>query len=311
MARWISDSEVREVLDYSAAVAALESAFRAAADTPPPTALRSRLPLAAGGGLSSLGAELPWAGLAGVKTYMHRDGRTESALLLFDTEAGELLSVIAARFLGEVRTGATCGVATEWLAPRDAGRVALLGAGAQALMLLRAVCGVRPVDEVRVFSREPQRRLAFARAAEREFGLRVEASESAEAAVRGADIVCTATSSPAAVFAADWLGDDAHVNAIGAGAEVDPAYVARCRTVVVDCRAQAAAYPLELAGVLDYEPERIRELSEIVAGAPAIHGERGPSLFRCFGWGVEDTVLGCLIYRAAVREGIGTEVSLA
>ena len=310
MARLISESQVRELLDYPAAVAALEAGFRAAAAAPPPTAPRSRLSLAAGGGLSALGAELPWAGLAGVKAYMHRNGRVESALLLFYSRAGELLAVIAARALGEVRTGATCAVATRRLARGDVRRVALLGAGAQARSMLRAVCAVLPIDQARVFSRDPRRRLAFAGAAERELSVRVEASASAEVAVRGAEVVCTATSSAEAVFAADWLGDDTHVNAVGAGAEVDAAFVARCRTVVVDSRAQAAAYPLELAAVLRSEPERVRELSELVVAVPPTAGERGPSLFRCFGWAVEDIVVGSLVYRAAVAEGIGTEVPL-
>jgi ornithine cyclodeaminase len=137
-----------------------------------------------------------------------------------------------------MRTGAASGVGARLLARPDAETLAVIGAGGQAEWQVRAVLAARPIRRVTVYSRDADRRAAFARRMAEETGVVVEAASDAESAVRGADIVCCATTSSEPVFDAGWVRPGTHVNGIGAYhlgmVELPPELMARAAVVAID-----------------------------------------------------------------------------
>ena len=160
----------------------------------------------------------------------------QGAVIIFEVEHGSPLAIIDGTSITAIRTAAVSGLATRVLAREDAGDLAILGSGVQAASHLDAMKAVRPLRRVRVWSRNPQHARAFAERGSARHGLRIEAVGSARAAVEGADLVCTTTSSREPVLEGAWLATGAHVNAVGActrdARELDTAGVAGARLYV-------------------------------------------------------------------------------
>jgi alanine dehydrogenase len=194
-----------------------------------------------------------------------------------------------------MRTAAVSAVATKLLAKADASVLALIGAGVQARSHLQALRLVRDFREVRVYS--PRSAAAFAH----EFG--ITAAASAEDAVRGADVIVTATTSQTPVLNGAWLSPGAHINAVGAPRpdwrELDDELLRRAR-IVVDSRAAA---PVESGDVIAAGHIEA-ELGEVVSGT--VPGRTSPeeiTLFKSLGMAVEDIVAADLVYRRAIAAG--------
>ncbi|MDQ5812378.1 MAG: NAD(P)-binding domain-containing protein, partial [Actinomycetota bacterium] len=195
-----------------------------------------------------------------VALYPHNTGvpTHHATILLFKPETGEPLVTMDGRLITEVRTAAVSAVATQHLASPDASILAIIGSGVQARSHLEALRLVRNFREVRVWS--PRRAAAFAK----EHGVR--AAASAEEAVRGADVVVTATTSPTPVLSGGWLSPGAHINAVGAPRpdwrELDDEVLGRS-LVYVDSREAA----LEESGDVIAAGEIFAEIGEVVSGA--------------------------------------------
>jgi alanine dehydrogenase len=221
-----------------------------------------------------------------------------ATILLFKPETGEPLVTMDGRLITEVRTAAVSAVATERLARPDASVLAIIGSGVQARSHLEALRLVRDFGEVRVWS--PRRAKAFAKEHD------VLAVSSAEEAVRGADVVVTATTSPTPVLSGEWLLPGAHINAVGASRpdwrELDDE-VLRCARVYVDSREAA----MKESGDVIAAGEIFAEVGEVVSGAKP--GRRSAeeiteeiTLFKSLGLAVEDVVTAELVYRKALEE---------
>ena len=158
MTLYLTESEVNEVLTMELALESVEEAFRLMSEggaTNPP---RSRIRLPAGGLFNFMCAAAPGAGVMGLKAYgVTRGNPVKFYVQLFSTETGELLALLEAGDLGQVRTGAASGVATKYMAREDAETVGVIGSGYQARTQLEAVCNVRPIKRARVFSRNAER----------------------------------------------------------------------------------------------------------------------------------------------------------
>ena len=137
-------------------------------------------------------------------------------MLYFDNEHGRLLAVIDASSVTAIRTAAVSGLATRLLSNPGASRLAILGAGVQAMTHLEAMLAVRPITDVRIWSRTQAKCEAFARWAKQTFNIAVQTCATAEAAVHGAEIVCTVTASREPVLRGAWLAPGVHINAVGA-----------------------------------------------------------------------------------------------
>lgn len=237
----------------------------------------------------------------------------QGVIVLFDAADGRVLSVIEAGSVTAIRTAAVSALATRLLALPDADELALLGSGVQAGSHLSAMLEVRPIRRVRVWSRTFDHAESFARSARAIHGIAVHAVSDAEAAVRGAAIVCTLTGSPEPVLRSAWLGEGVHVNAVGASTaatrEIDSATIERAR-IVVDSRAAAAveAGDLLLArrdGVA-IDVTSVPELAEVVAGAASPRtSARDVTLFESLGLAIEDVAAARTVYRRAREAGEG------
>jgi ornithine cyclodeaminase/alanine dehydrogenase-like protein (mu-crystallin family) len=228
---------------------------------------------------------------------------------LFDGETGETRALMNAGGITAVRTAAVSGVATRLLARENARTLAILGAGIQAKAHLEAMRAVRDFDRVLVWSRTP------GRAAELDG---VEEAETAEAAVRDADVIVTATSAPEPILFHEWLKEGAHVNAAGSSIpttrELDTATMAAA-SLFVDRRESTLneagdyLFPMREGAI---GPEHIRgELGEILIGAvPGRTSESELTVFKSLGLAVEDLAAAEHVLRRAEAENAGTVVSL-
>ena len=240
----------------------------------------------------------------------------QGAVVLLDGETGEVRAVMNASAVTAVRTAAVSGVATRVLARDDARVCAIVGAGVQARTHLEAMAVVRPLELARVYSRRPEGARAFAEEAAGRYPFPVEAAASAEEAVRGADIVVTATSSAEPVLRRDWLTEGAHVNAVGAcfptARELDTATVADA-ALFVDRRESALneagdiVIPLQ-EGMIGGDHIR-GELGEVLTGAAAGRTSPGElTVFESLGIAAEDLAAAQFVLRRAQETGTGITV---
>ncbi len=238
------------------------------------------------------------------------------AVILFDAQYGRPLALMDATEITAIRTAAVSGLATQLLARADAGDLAILGSGVQARSHLQAMLEARPLRRVRVWSRNAANREAYARWADADLEVEVEAVNSAEAAVTGADLICTTTATAEPVLQGAWLSPGAHINAVGASTattrEVDSAAMAMA-ALFVDRRESALSesgdflIPLQEGAIGE---DHIRaELGEILLGqAPGRRDDDEITLFNSLGLAVEDLAAAQLIWREAQRQGLGTSV---
>jgi ornithine cyclodeaminase len=242
----------------------------------------------------------------------------EGAVAVLDPATGRMLGLVDGTAITTIRTAAVSAVATRHLARADARVAAILGAGVQARSHVEALAAVRDLAEMRIWSRDPDRARAAARETAALTGLAVEAIASAEAALRGADIVVTATSSRTPVLQRHWLGPGAHVNAVGAcvptARELDTRTVADAR-LIVDQRAAALAEAGDiLLAIADGAIGRdhiAAELGEVVIGrAEGRTADDQLTVFESLGLGVEDVAAAGHVLDRAASEGVGTLVEL-
>ena len=310
----LREADVRALLTIGDAVAALEFAFREWAEGRADNQPRRRV--RAGVFLATMSAALPAAGVVGLKTYTSGKSGTRFWVLLFDATSGQPRAIIEGDHLGRLRTGAASGLATRYLAPQHASRVALFGAGTQALTQALALIAVRPVREIRVVSRDPNRRSAFVRELRQAWpdGKILEASSVREA-LSGAHIVTTITSSGDPLFPGAWLEPGQHINAAGSNwpnrREIDGQAVARAQPVVADdveaARVEAGDLLLaERDGCLDWET--VTSLRDVVTAKAARSSPDQITLFKSVGLALEDLAAAATVLQRAEERGLGESI---
>lgn len=241
-----------------------------------------------------------------------------ATILLLDPETGSLQALMDGRYITEARTAAVSAVSARFLAKREAATLAIIGSGVQARSHLEAFAEVRQLKEVRVWSPRAASRERFVAEMTSHVPVAVRAAETAEAAVRGADLIVLVTSSVTPVIKDEWVGAGAHVVSVGAcrpdQREIDPALIARAR-LYVDSRAAALVESGDVVmGMADglFDASHIRgELGEVVLGR--VDGRKGDAdvtIFKSLGMAVEDVVAADLVLRRAVEVGAGTELTL-
>ena len=243
-------------------------------------------------------------------------------VLLFDVELGRLLALADASSITAIRTAAVSGLATRLLAREDAESVAILGAGVLAMPHLEAMCAVRPIRRATIWSpsaaQPGSRASVLAEAARNALGMSVQVCDSAESAVRTADIVCTVTASRIPVLHGDWLREGTHVNAVGASLptarELDSAAVQRAE-FFADRRESVLAesgdflIPLSEGGI---DERHLRaELGELVTGAhPGRSSRSTVTVFKSLGLAIEDVAALRFIHARAIETGRGLSIEL-
>ncbi|WP_420596500.1 ornithine cyclodeaminase family protein [Deinococcus sp.] len=256
-----------------------------------------------------LGSYFPGNAAHGLSTH-------HAAMLLGDPLTGRPTALLAANVITEFRTAAAGAVAARHLARADAGVVALFGTGTQAYAQIQALRAVRPVREVRVWSRAPVQAAAFAQQL-CGAGLSAQVMLDGQAACAGADIVVTVTPSRQPIVQQHWIAPGTHVNAMGSDApgkqELDPALVMSARLIVDRAEQSQTIGELQRPVALGLTlPNAIyTTLGELCAQLkPGRTSKDEVTVFDSTGVSFQDTSLAGLVLQLAEEEGLGQHVEL-
>jgi ornithine cyclodeaminase len=312
------------------AIEGMKAAYMALSQGRAVMPLRGRVPAAEEGVTLLMPAYLPASGPASggslgikiVSVFPHNGRRglplIHALVLALDPATGQPLAIIEGSTLTAIRTGAGAGAATDILARPDAEVVAIFGSGVQARTQLEAVCTVRPIREVRVYSPTPEHAAAFAQAMVGQGPVpnQIQVVDSPAAAVRDADVICAATTSHTPVFDGRELKPGAHVNGVGSFTpqmqEIDRETVRRS-LVVVDSREAALEeagdliVPLNEGGItLDHIHA---ELGEIIAGQkPGRTSAEQITFFKSVGVAVQDAAAARIVLQNGRAHNLGVEL---
>jgi len=216
MTIFISEDQVKEVLNVKTTVELLEEAMKSLSTGKGFNSPRKRLPTSYNGGnLHFMAASWPEKGIAGHKSYVVTKGKATFVVILYSTEGEGLLAVIEANLLGQIRTGAASGLASKYLAKKNSKQLAVIGSGFQAETQLEAINSQFKLDQVRVYSRTKEKREAFADKMSKKLSINIQSSESSEEATDNCDILSLITNSSAPVLSNEQINEGIHVNAAG------------------------------------------------------------------------------------------------
>lgn len=316
MALLLTEDDVREVLTMDMALEAVEDVLRQMALDEAANVPRARAQ-SDHAMLHLMGAASKKLGVLGYKSYATTKRGAAFHVGLYDAKTGEMLALIQADYLGQVRTGAASGVATQYMARPEASEVGLFGTGKQARTQLQAICKVRKVRRVQVYSRNEEHRRQFASEMSELCLTDVVPVPRPEMAAEDKDIVITATTSREPVFNGNWLAEGTHINAIGSNflgkAELDAVAVRQCDSIVVDSKEQARIEAGDFTqaledGVIHWAD--IHELGQVIVGRYT--GRAHPqdvTLFKSLGIALEDLAVALRVYSAARAAGLGQSVA--
>jgi ornithine cyclodeaminase/alanine dehydrogenase len=315
MTLFLKDEDVAQCVSMDAMLEAIESMQRQYGDGQAHNMTRRKI-IAESGMLSVMGGGLFHQGLLGVKTYTVVKGAYSFQVSLYDANTGELLLYTQANRLGQLRTGATTGVAVKHLANPGDATVGIIGTGGQAATQLAAVSKVRGIKKIKAFSRTQDRREEFARRMTDTMGVEVFAAASNEDAVRDCDVVLCIAATMEPVVEGAWLKDGSTV--IGAGPttwrarEVDEDTLKRAGKLIVDSTEQAAIEAGDLCSAVDkgiIQWSKVHELRHVVSGAVTGRDDQGQVVYaKIMGTGVADVAAAKLAYDSAKAQGLGMEM---
>lgn len=296
---YLTESEVRELLPMSECIRMMRLAFEGLGDGSAQNQPRRRLILKTGSVLHSLAGA--YGNYFGTKFYSSNPKHGAHFLFaLYDADTAEPLALMEANHLGQIRTGAASGYATDLMANPKAEVLGVIGSGFQARTQVEAMRAVRPIREIRVWSRNPEKAAKFASE------LKAEAVDSAEAAVRDADIVATATNSKEPVVELNWIRAGTHINAMGSNIanrrELSAELVRGAGMVAVDSLEQAHLEAGDL--ILAASWANVVELKDVRA-------EYDPAritVFKSIGLGVEDVAAGAFVFEQARQRNVGRPI---
>jgi ornithine cyclodeaminase/alanine dehydrogenase-like protein (mu-crystallin family) len=297
--RYITEEEVLRNLTMPEAIRLVEQSFRQLGEGLAVNHPRRRVVLPTGSILHYMAGGNP--DYFGIKVYSSNPKTgAHFQVLLYQSADGLPLATIEANHLGQIRTGAASAVATKYLAREDASVLGVIGSGFQAETQVWSISQVRTLREVRIWSRDLQKRTQFARRCVEKFGLAAVAVDTGREAVEGADIVVTATNSKEPVIETGWVSPGTHVNAMGsnwANRRELPAdlVTSRADIVAADSLEDAAIESGDL--IIPHALARSVEFSEIVTGKIAGRTTRDQiTVFKSNGLAIQDIAVGGWLY---------------
>jgi len=309
----LTEEDVRHLLTMDMALEAVEQGLRKLALDEAMNTPRARVQTDHAM-LHIMSAAAKTLGIMGAKLYStSRKNGARFILPLFDGKTGALLCLMQADYLGQMRTGAASGIATQHMARPDATEVGLFGSGKQARTQIQAVCRVRRIRQVQVYSPNEAHRRAFAAEMSELCQTEVVPVSRPEMAAEKKDIVITATTSREPVLTGHWISEGTHINAIGSNflgkAELDSVAVRRCAVIAVDSKDQARLEAGDFQQPLEEGSLRwtdVRELGQIIVGRyPGRKRPQDITLFKSLGIAIEDVAVAGRVYARALAEGVG------
>ena len=309
---YLKEEEVAALITVRETIDVLDQVFRDQATGSAINNPRNRLKMP-GATLHMMPGAIP--GYFGYKMYTSSAGRLQFLFFLF-SEKTDMLAMMEANTLGQIRTGAASGLATRFMAAPEASEAVLFGAGWQAQTQLLAIDAARNLKRVWIVSRDATRREEFIQKMQPQVKAKLEPAASPEAAVGASQIVTTITSTREPVVLGKWLQAGTHINAAGGNLllrrEVDDDAVMRSNRVVVDSIDQAKLEAGEFVGVIESGRRHwddFVELRDVVAGfKPGRANAREITLFKSLGLAIEDVAIAKVIYERAVKQGMGSRL---
>ncbi len=288
---YLSEEDVRHFLPMREAIGLMQGAFEALAQGRAINQPRRRLILNTGAMLHSMAAS--YGNYFGTKFYSaHPKYGAHFYFVLYDAQTAEPLAWMEANQLGQIRTGAASGYATDLLANPEAYTLGVIGSGFQARTQVEAIRAVRPIKTVRVWSRSEDKRRKFAEECS------ALAVATPEEAVRGAHIVITATNSQEPVLEDGWIAPGTMINAMGANVaarrELPGELVRRAALVAVDSLEQARIEAGDL--ILANSWANVAELQNVQRH----FDQHQVTIFKSLGICVEDVAAGAFVYQRAL-----------
>ncbi len=340
----LTNEDIEPLLTMPDCIQAIEAAFRElgnadAVDIPRQDAI---VPIARNGAvhdLKTMSGSWPKAGMAAIRlnsdivtgpvvnglprrvklALSEPGGRYNGQVLLFSTETGQLLAIVNDGIMQRARVGATSGVAAKYLARSDARTLGLLGTGFQAGGQLEAMCAVRDLKTIKIYSPTRANREGFAERYRKMLARDIRAVESAQEAVADADVLVTATNSVSPTIRPEWLKPGLHLSSINR-TELAPEVFARLDRLVVNAREGGKSYTARNtpsiggfnqgdrnahSGIADVS--KVPELKDMVSGK--VPGRGSPAEITCFhnyqGLGLQFAAIGAIVYREAVKRKLG------
>ena len=309
--------DVRAAVNMADAIEAMETGFREEGEGGVVQPQRTNIVIGEPKGFLRLGPcvmkNSRWMGFkamnlaegAGVRYQVH----------LYSMDDGALRSIMDAQLLTTLRTGAASAVATRRLARKGAGLVAVLGSGREAFMQLEAMRVAGCVASAKIYSPTQANRESFAAYFRDTLGMDIEAVDSAEAAIEGADIVAAAIASSEPAVMGRWLRPGVHVNSVGTARptlrEIDEDVLRRSDIIAVDTRHGVFTEAGDCVVAKGWlKPEQACELAELVCGrVPGRSTDQQITLFKSVGTAVQDIALAIKIYQNALAKGLGEHLT--
>jgi alanine dehydrogenase len=288
---YLREEDIKELLPMREAIGLMQKAFEALAQGRAVNQSRRRLILDTGATLHSMAGS--YGKYFGTKFYStHPKYGAYFFFLLFDAQNANPLAQMEANYLGQIRTGAASGYATDLLANPEADTLGVIGSGFQSRSQVEAIRAVRPIKTVRVWSRNEEKRRKFAEECS------AEAVDSAEEATRGAEIIVTATNAQDPVLDDAWIAPGTMINAVGANAatrrELPAESVRRAALVAVDSLEQAKIEAGDL--IQSNSWANVRELKDVKRH----FDPNGITIFKSLGICVEDVAAAAFVYERAL-----------
>ena len=322
----LSEKQVQSLIDIQELIAALEQAHIQYSTGKAVVPVRLVVPLPQiRGRITSMPGYLNADKVLGMKvvTYFQDNPRQNlpailGTVMLFSAESGKIIAVMDGSSITAIRTACASAMATKALANAEAPVLGILGAGVQARAHIRALCPVRKISKIKLYSPSGKSGAAVKKDLESEVGAAVEIARSAEEAVRDSDLIVTATTSNTPVLSREWLKPGAHINAVGSHRpdqrEIDGPTVALAK-VVVDSReavmAECGDILLAIKEQSITESHIHGEIGDVLAGTkPARTSSDEITLYKSVGIAIQDVATANLVYHKARQQKVGTDVDL-
>jgi ornithine cyclodeaminase len=322
----LSEKQVQSLIEVEELIAALEQAHTQYSTGKAVMPVRLVVPLPEiRGRITSMPAYLSADKALGMKvvTYFQDNPQYNlpailGTVMLFSAESGKIIAVMDGSSITAIRTACASAMATKALANAEAPVLGILGAGVQARAHIRALCRVRSISKIKLYSPSGKSGAAVKRDLESDVEAAVEIARSAEDAVRDSDLIVTATTSNAPVLSREWLKPGAHINAVGSHRpdqrEIDGATVALAK-LVVDSReaimAECGDILLAIKEGSISESHIHAEIGDVLAGTkPARTSGDEITLYKSVGTAIQDVATANLVYHKALEQKVGTEVDV-
>jgi len=319
--RLLSLSDIKKTITMPEAIDAMETAFLQLARSEVQLPLRTMIPIkekqAITGAMPAYLQKEDVLGLKVVSIFPENLKKNKPSIngfiVLLNEETGELKALMDAGYLTALRTGAISGLATKYFSSENATHLSLIGAGVQAHTQLEGVTAVRPIKKISVWSLDFESAKNFAKQYEKKY--EITPCNSISEAVKDADVICTATGSTESLIFLEDIKPNAHINGIGshtkAMREIDKGVLSEA-VVIVD---QVEAALSEAGEIIHAIEERaLKKDSLIELGQWLLNKERDYknrlSVFKSVGLAIQDLSVANMVFRKALSQGLGAELSL-